>query len=199
MSTFFLIRHGLRVSRNEDTLLSKAGITQAELTGQYLQSQDISQLFVSPVSRTLHTAEIINRYISVPLSPDIRLKERIEFEPGSGNFEAFLSEWDKTMADRDYQPPYGDSARNSGERIKSMFDQFNDNKNYIFISHGGVIGDVVRNLFPENVLQFKNDPVKNLQWLEISECSITEIQKVENSYSLKRVNDTSHLSNFPNS
>ncbi len=193
MSSFYLVRHGLRISRDEDTLLSDAGIQQAELTGQYLESKAINHIFVSPARRTLHTAEIINRHLGVSQSADLRLKERMEYEPSFGTFEKFLQEWDKTMADRKYQPPLGDSAYKAGNRVKSLFDELNDDNNYVCISHGGVIGDIVRNLFSDTNLSLTTDSVKNLQWLNIPECSITEIQKVAGTYLLNRVGDISHL------
>jgi broad specificity phosphatase PhoE len=129
MATFYLVRHGLRVSRDEDTILSDVGIKQAELTGRYFKSKNIQHIFVSPVKRTLHTAEIINAYLHVSQSADSRLRERMEYEQAFGTFEKFLEEWDKTMADRTYQPPYGDSARSAGNRIMSLFDEQNDDKN----------------------------------------------------------------------
>ena len=193
MSTYYLVRHGLRVSRDEDTDLSDEGIRQAQLTGEYLQSKNIQHIFVSPVKRTLHTAEIINSYLQVPQSTDARLKERMEYEPKHGNFEVFLEEWDKTMANRTYQPPYGDSATLAGNRIISLFEEMTDDKSYVCISHGGVIGDVVRNLFSENLYTLTVDPIKPLKWLNISEASVTVIQKIGHTYTLKMVGNTSHL------
>jgi len=193
MSTYYLVRHGLRVSRDEDTPLSDSGIRQAELTGEYLQSKNIQHIFVSPVKRTLHTAEIINSYLQVPESTDARLKERMEYEPKYGGFEAFLGEWDKTMVDRRYQPPYGDSAVLAGDRIVSLLEELNDDNNYVCISHGGIIGDVVRNLFPESLYTLTADPLKPLKWLNIPEASITEIEKVGDIYTLKMVGNISHL------
>ncbi len=193
MSTIYLVRHGLRVSRDEDTVLSDEGVSQAELTGEYLKSKDIRHIFVSPVKRTLHTAEIINNFLHVPVSTDSRLKERMEYEPKYGSFEAFLGEWDKTMADRMYQPPYGDSATQAGNRVISLFDDLKDDKNYLLISHGGTIGDVVRNIFPESSYTLRSDPFKSLKWLSIPEASVTEIQKIGDSFTLIMVGSTSHL------
>lgn len=198
MSTFYLVRHGLRISRDEDTLLSEPGIKQAELTGKYLKSKNIQHIFVSPAKRTLHTAEIINRSLQIVQSVDKRLKERMEYEPGFGNFETFLEEWDKTMASCEYQPPYGNSAISAGNRIANLFDELEEDGNYLFISHGGVIGDVIRNLFPELQLTLTADPVKNLRWLHIAECSISEFATVTIVLTvLKHVNDCQI--NFPQS
>ena len=193
MSTYYLVRHGLRVSRDEDTVLSDLGIRQAELTGEYLQSKNMQHIFVSPVKRTLHTAEIINSYLQVPQSSDARLKERMEYEPKHGSFESFLGEWDKTMVNRMYQPPYGDSAVHTGDRIISLFEEFNDDNNYVCISHGGTIGDVVRNLFPESLYKLTVDSSKSLKWVNIPESSITDIEKVGCIYNLKMGGNISHL------
>lgn len=193
MSTYYLVRHGLRVSRDGDTALSDMGIRQAELTGEYLKSKNIQHIFVSPAERTLHTAEIINNYLQVPQSTDSRLKERMEYEPRRGSFEEFLGEWDKTMANRMYQPPYGDSAVHAGNRIIRLLEELDDDNNYVYISHGGVIGDVIRNLFSERSYTLTNDPSKPLKWLNIPEASITEIEKVGDIYTLKMVGDISHL------
>ncbi|HOZ03596.1 MAG TPA: histidine phosphatase family protein [Candidatus Woesebacteria bacterium] len=193
MSTFYLVRHGLRVSRDEDTVLSDVGVRQAKLTGEYLKSKNIQHIFVSPVKRTQHTAEIINSYLQVPQSTDSRLKERMEYEPMHGSFDDFLKEWDKTMANRTYQPSYGDSAILAGNRIISLFEELEDDKNYVCISHGGTIGDVVRNLFSENMYTLTADPSKPLKWLDIPEASVTEIQKIGGIYTLKMVGNISHL------
>ncbi len=194
MSTFYLIRHGVRVSRDEDTLLSDLGITQAEETGKYLKSQNVHHIFVSPVKRTLHTAEIINSYLNLPQSTDERLKERMEYEPKLGSFDAFLGEWDKTMADRTYQPPYGDSATLAGDRIIRLLDELQDERNYVLISHGGIIGDVIRNVFKQDEYNLTVDVATKLKWLHVPETSITEIEKKGDTYILKKVCDTSHLS-----
>ncbi len=193
MSTFYLVRHGLKVSRDEDTLLSEAGVSQAELTGSYFKSKKIARVFVSPAKRTLQTAGIINNYLQVPQTTDSRLLERMMYEPSCGTFEAFLAEWDKTMVDRDYQPPYGDSSKSAGERVIRLLDEIHDDKNYLLVSHGGTIGDTVRNLFPSGFYTLTTDHLKKIQWLNISECSITEIQKNGDNLSLTRVSDTAHL------
>ncbi|MBP9690796.1 histidine phosphatase family protein [Candidatus Woesebacteria bacterium] len=193
MSTFYLIRHGLRESQDENTHLNEAGVKQAEMTGQYFGSKNIHYIFVSPAERTLQTARILNNYLQVPQSTDNRLKERMVYKPVCGTYEAFLEEWDKTMADRDYEPTHGDSARFAGDRITSLLDELCEDKNYLLISHGGTIGDAVRNLFADSLFTLTTDSIKKIQWLDIPECSVTEIQKIEGRYLLQRVGDTSHL------
>lgn len=197
MPTIYLIRHGTRVSRNEDTILSPFGVRQAELTGQYFQQKNIKALYASPLPRTVQTAKILSKYIGNSAQIDDRLKERMIYDPNYGiTFEAFLDEWDKTMADRNYLPIYGDDAFSAGERVSALIKEIAEDS--VIVSHGGAIGDFLRNVFGDEKLQFVHDPKKNLQWVQISECSITEIYKEGTTFSLKRVNDTKHLKALDN-
>jgi probable phosphoglycerate mutase/uncharacterized phosphatase len=194
MTTFYLLRHGSRVSRHEDTLLSESGLVQAELAAHYLQNQNIGAIFASPLPRTQQTAQIINNKLNLSITTDPRLTERMVYDPNQKNtFTEFLQKWDKTMADRTYQPQYGDSSGGAGERMKTFLDEITNHQVNVIVSHAGVIGDLLRNVFTDQMLPFQNDPVASLKWVPILECSITEIHKDGNRYSLKRVNDVSHL------
>ncbi|MBP7875729.1 histidine phosphatase family protein [Candidatus Woesebacteria bacterium] len=194
MSTIYLLRHGQRVSRDEDTLLSEIGVRQATLTAHYLQDKQIASIHASPLKRTQQTAQIINEKLQLPIINDERLLERMVFDAERDDtFDEFLKMWDATTSDRDFQPPYGDSARASGDRLKSVLDELADNSVHLIVSHGGVIGDFLRNLFSDEKLPFRSHPSSTLKWVEISECSVTEVQKQGGVYSLRRANDTSHL------
>jgi broad specificity phosphatase PhoE len=194
MVTFYLIRHGDRVSRSEDTELSSVGLQQVAQTAQYLQDKSIDAIFASPLPRTQQTAQIIADVLQLPFTTDDRLQERIIFDATKGKtFEEFLMEWDKTMVDRMYQPLYGDSAWNAGERMKNVLNELPDNRTYLIVSHGGIIGDLLRNIFSDDTLIFKTDPTSLHSWVDICVCSITEVEKNGDTFELKRVNDTSHL------
>jgi broad specificity phosphatase PhoE len=194
MTIFYLLRHGSRVSRHEDTLLSETGLTQAKLTAEYLQNHNVGAIYASPLPRTQQTAQIITTKLKLPIITDPRLTERMVFdETKRENFGEFLQEWDKTMANRTYQPTYGDSSNSSGERLKNLLDEVTNQHINVFVSHAGVIGDLLRTVFTDQMLPFQDDPVASLKWVPIRECSITEIHKENNVYTLKRVNDTNHL------
>jgi broad specificity phosphatase PhoE len=194
MTTFYLLRHGNRVSRGEDTLLSAFGEQQATLTAQYFQDHHIQTIHASPLPRTCQTAGILSATLRVPVVVDDRLRERMIFDESRGeSFAQFLTYWDKTMGDRYYQPPYGDSAVTAGQRLQTPLDEIVDDQEHIIISHGGIIGDVLRNLFTDQPLSFRVDPASKLRWVDINECAITEIQKTSHGYVLIRVNDGSHL------
>lgn len=194
MTTFILLRHGTRVNNFEDTLLSEVGIKQARQTGEYLATRTIAAIYASPSARTRQTAEIINDKLRVPIKYDKRLVERMEFDPlKSGSFDNFLAEWKKTADDRTYQPPYGNSSVAAGNRVQELLKEISNDQVNLIITHGGVISDVLRNMFDDEHFTFIVDSTYGIRWIEIRECSISEISKKNNQYTLKSVNDITHL------
>jgi broad specificity phosphatase PhoE len=198
MTTFYLIRHGLRESRAEETSLSDVGIKQVEITAKYLKNKDIRAIYASPVKRTQQTAAILAHQLNLHVITDDRVKERLNWGDRKGEtFDEFLKEWIKTESDRNYHPLHGDSSYSTGNRMKAVLDEIakkNNDTSVLVVSHGGAIGDFLRNVLPENILQFTTNPVTETKYLNILECSITIVQKDKNTYRLKKFNDTSHLS-----
>lgn len=56
MTTFYILRHGARVSSKEDTSISEIGKKQAELTASHLKKLNISEIYASPLKRAQKTA-----------------------------------------------------------------------------------------------------------------------------------------------
>ena len=195
MERLYFIRHGQRASKSEDTLLSDEGKKQAELTGKYLSSlSDISLIYASPLIRAQQTAEIISNALNLSIQTDARLTERMRWGDRIGeSYNEFIREWNKTSINRNYEPPMGDSSYNVGNRVKALADEISNNQRVVIVSHSGAIGDFLRNVFDEKLLNFKTDPESSIRYIEILECSITEINKERNEFKLKRINDTSHL------
>lgn len=195
MTTFYLIRHGAKQHPTEDKFLIETGVKQAELTGDFLQDKNITALYASPLNRTQQTAKIITKFINLPIITDKRLRERINMgDRENETFEEFIKEWDKTQLDRNYIPPNGDSSFGTGERIKAVLEEVaQENKTIAVVTHGGAIGDFLMNTFAENQLEFSIDPDSNARYIEISECSITEVVKSGNKFILKKFGDASHL------
>lgn len=181
MTTFYLIRHGLKQHRYEDKFLSEEGKKQGELTGLYLKDKNINAIYTSPLLRTRQTAEIINQSLNVPMYIEDRLRERMNYgdKPGE-TFEEFQKEWDKTVLDKEYVPTHGDSSRKTSERVKAVLDEITTEGNFVIVTHGGVIIDFLQT-------------ISNIAYLEVSECSITEVRREGDKYVLLRVNDVSHL------
>lgn len=196
MTTFYLIRHGLRESRDEGSSLSDVGKKQAEITAIHLKKNTIHALYASPMKRTQQTAKIIARHLKLHVNTDDRLKERLNWGDRKGEtFDEFLKVWIQTERDRNYHPLHGDSSYSTGNRMKAVLDEIADKNidSVLIVSHGGAIGDFLRNVFPENMLKFTANPVTETKYLNILECSITIVQKDRNTYILKKFNDTSHL------
>lgn len=194
LNTIYLIRHGTRINRSEETLLSPLGVKQAKQTAKYLLNKNIKNIYTSPLPRTQQTANIIAQSLNLSIKLEDRLKERMVYDPKHGEtFEEFLLEWDKTMGDRNYVPLYGNSAFETGRKLTEFLEEIIEDS--VLISHGGAIGDLLRNMFSDAPLTFLNDKEKDLKWVQISECSITEIVKEGNNFTLKRVNDAEHLNN----
>jgi broad specificity phosphatase PhoE len=195
MSIIYLLRHGTRVNQQEDSLLSDMGKKQAELTAEFLKGKGIHEVYVSPLQRTRQTAAIINRKLQLKIMLDDRLKERLLYgDIPNISFEEFLKEWDKTSMDRKYRPLVGDSAVMSGNRIKSLLDDVADNdRKILVVTHGGIIGDFLRNMFPAQLLPLQTSLDGSIQYVQIEECSITVVQKHGADYFLKEVNSTNHL------
>jgi broad specificity phosphatase PhoE len=183
----------------ENTELSDLGKKQAELTAGYLKDKGIQKIFTSPLRRTQQTASIIDQQLQLGVTSDDRLKERLLYgDIPDISFEDFLIEWDKTSADRNYRPPEGDSAVMAGKRLQSLIEEVDSKDSVILIiTHGGIIGDFLRNNFPEDLLPFQTDMrspiIPIIRYVEILECSITLVEKDDKKYSLKTVNHTAHL------
>jgi len=197
MTTFYLVRHGAKERIQGDPPLSAVGIKQAEITAETLKKNNISAIFVSPRKRTRQTAEIISRKPELHLKEDKRLDERMNWGDKKGiSFEEFWKEWLKTQKDRDYQPFHGDSSKNTGNRMQEFIAEKSElfpNKNILIITHGGAIGDLLMNIFTTDRLSLVVDSDSKIKYIEILECSITEVQKNGEVYNLKRLKDISHL------
>lgn len=55
--------------------LNEIGKKQAKVNGNFLSSQSIDALLVSPLDRTRQTADIINQYLGLQITYDDRIME----------------------------------------------------------------------------------------------------------------------------
>lgn len=196
MTSFYLIRHGQKEAIPFDPPLTAIGIKQAEVTADCLKDVSFKVVFVSSKLRAKQTAEIIAKPHSLPISLDDRLIERLEWE-NSESFDEFIVEWAKTDNNRSYQPTIGDSSINKGKKMKEVIEELAakyEEGNVLVVTHGGAIGDLLRNLFSEENIRHEIDPVTGAPHIQISECSITIVQKDTHGYKLDKLNDISHLS-----
>lgn len=197
MITFYLIRHGAKEQIHGDPTLTEVGIKQAEITGTYLSDKNINLIISSPLKRTLQTASLINERLQVPLSTDTRLTERMNWgDKKDETFAEFIEEWQKTDSDRNYKPSHVKSSSENGNGLRSLVDELslkNESATILIVTHGGTIGDFLRNEFNENELELAVNSKFQTRYVDISECSITIVEKEKNKYRLKEFGSTHHL------
>lgn len=195
MLTFYLVRHGAKEAIPFDPPLTNIGVKQAEATAEFLKNISFDLVMASPKLRTRQTADIISKPHLLPIITDYRLIERLEWE-NNESFDEFFKEWNKTDLDRNYQPGKGMSSFANGKRMVSILDELSDkykNGNILIVTHGGSIGDLLRNLFTEEAISHKVEPHSGAKYIDIRECSITAIQKNKGVYELLNLGDISHL------
>jgi len=196
MNTIYLIRHGQKENKPGDPPLTALGIKQAKVTATYIHTHKIHSIYTSPFLRTRQTAEIIAKQFQLPVISDERLKERLNWgDRKNETFDEFWNEWQKTDIDRTYQPLHGKSSTQNGLEIKSFLDTIGNNQNQsiVIVTHGGTIGDLLRTIIPDSQLPHAINEKSGAKYLDILECSITQITADNSNYSLERINVINHL------
>ena len=151
----FLIRHGQTTSNLEgkyqgwlDTELTQRGIKQAYLAKKYLKKVNLSNIYSSPMKRTLKTAEIISKGTGLKVKILDGLKELnfgkwegLKFEEINDQYREDYQNWLKDPYN--YPPTGGESFGSLLKRVKSeiqkILDENNDKSNVAVVTHGGVI------------------------------------------------------------
>jgi len=197
MNTFYLIRHGQKVGEAGDPGLTELGKEQARKTAKFLKDKNISKIYSSTYKRTKETAEIINKTLKVEVIFDNRLRERMNWgSVPNQTLEEFLKEWEYSNFHRDFKPKAGISSLQSGKDAFNIISEISTSlpdSNIAIITHGGVICDLLGNIFPDSELRkLKPDFPEKLDKL-IKECSITTLIKNSNKFSLKEIGAVNHL------
>ncbi|MEK7550317.1 MAG: histidine phosphatase family protein [Patescibacteria group bacterium] len=197
MNTFYLIRHGQKVGEAGDSGLTELGKIQAEKTAEFLNDKKIFKIYSSTFARAKETAEIINKTLKVGIVFDDRLRERMNWgSVPNQTLEEFLKEWEYSNLHREFKPKAGISSLQSGKdalNVISEISTFFPNSNIAIITHGGVICDLLRNIFLDSeLIKLQPDFPEKLDRL-IKECSITILNKNDDKYSLKEIGAVDHL------
>lgn len=197
MVTFYLVRHGQKEKVMGDPHLTQFGKAQAEHTAKFLKDKGIKQIFSGLLNRTSETANIIAKELGLDIKFDDRLRERMNWGDKKGeSFEEFWDEWQKADLNRDYQPAHGYSSRESGQRMESFLSDVSkdiNNDTFLIVTSGGIIGDLLRNVFLEKDLPLVMNKISKARYLEILECSVTIVKKDKNLI-LEKTGNISHLS-----
>lgn len=151
----FLIRHGQtswnvegRYQGDQDIELNSTGIMQAGLAAKYLSRVAFSNIYSSPLSRTMETARIINRRRGLEIKVMQDLKE-MDF----GKWEGMKFEEINSTYNIDYQkwledpyhnrPTGGEDFQELTDRTTAAIDRIvaenSDGSSVAVSTHGGVI------------------------------------------------------------
>lgn len=197
MPLVILMRHGqadnnvnkILVGRHIESHLTEFGKNQVLDTAKYLKEISIDKVLVSPVVRTLETAEIVCGYLGVSYEIDERLYE-IELGKLVGmNYEEIILKYGNLFlqfyTENDAAlTHYGvESFASIKQRIKNILDEITDrytNKNVLMISHLDPIKaaiSILLDLKPETLYRW-----------HIRNASLTILKNDERVYSLAGVN-----------
>lgn len=194
MTTFRIIRHAEKcsVTATGDPTLSPHGVVQAQATGRYLAGLSIDAIYSSPLARARGTAELIAQDLRLPIRISPALRERANWgDDSSQSHEAFAAMWEYASQHRDWQPPTGDCSRQAGSRLDEFLQSLSDtypDDHVVVVTHGGIIGDLVRNIFPDSEIRRYTE---NL--FAVAHCSITTISRVAGRYRIAEYANASHL------
>jgi broad specificity phosphatase PhoE len=150
MTLIFLVQHGEAEPGPGDPGLTDAGRSQAGRTAQWLYGCGLNAVYSSPQRRAVETAAHIAVATRHRLRCDVRLRERMNWDNGR-TFEEFLTEWDRSAAERDFVPDGGDSSRQAGERLRGfLLDLAAEPGPVAAATHGGVTTDLLRTLLGDD-------------------------------------------------
>jgi probable phosphoglycerate mutase len=195
MVRFYFVRHGEKERVPFDPKLTPIGIQQATATAEFLRKIKFKEVVASPKSRTQQTAQIIAKELGLPVTTIEELQERLEWL-GDQELSEFLDEWYKTDIDRSYSSKVGMSSSGNGARVRKILDSISERHkegNILVVSHGGTIGDALRNLFGEEAVEHLPSKNPDAKYIKIHECSITIVERENNEYKLISVNGKEHL------
>jgi probable phosphoglycerate mutase len=192
-----LMRHGqadnnvnrILVGRHIESHLTEYGKHQVLDTAKYLGEISIDKVLVSPVVRTIETAEIVCEYLGLDYQIDERLYE-IELGRLVGmNYEEIISKYGNLFLEFYTEneaalTPYGvESFASIKQRIKNILDEMTEtysDRNVLMISHLDPIKAaiaIILDLKPESLYKW-----------QIRNASLTILKNDNKAYTLTGVN-----------
>ena len=195
----YLLRHGQtdwnlerKIQGHLDMALNETGRKEALICLDKIVSLNIDNIISSDLVRAKETAQIINEKLHLPVRFDSRLRE-INF----GNLQGRLiqditqDEWD--IFNKTPHEVNAESWEDVYLRVKSFFDELDDIKNTLIVTHGGVIRSLTAGLLglgAEKMLRIADG---------LEHTSVTELKysKEAGCFSLERLNDCGHLDGRP--
>src|SRR5262249_2271444 len=135
----------------------------------------------SPLRRARETAEVIAAELGLALALDPRLRERVNWD-GTAALQIFLDDWRRSVMDRDFSPPGGDSSRQAGERMRAFLEEASAQHDAVVaVTHGGVTTDLIRTLLRDDQIPARllHDGIPPCAITTITDMQVTEIASVE--------------------
>jgi probable phosphoglycerate mutase len=191
-----VVQHGEKVRAPGDPGLSTIGHRQAATVAGWLTENhpEVGSVWASPLKRAQQTAEPIAAAYGLEVQTDERLRERMNWNGDSElSLSEFLSEWQRSSADRSYRPVVGDSSNEAAERfVASLVDIERDLGNgvAVVVAHGGVTVDVLRTLAGDAAV---NDADANLIENGVPCCAITQLRVIDGAVTIDGYPSTDHL------
>ena len=167
MATFYFIRHGqMDMSMAEKKFykgfafnmmtLSEKGMEQIHETAKDARLQDAELIITSPYGRTMHSAAILSKELSLEIRVETDLHEWLadgvsyEFLPNEAAEEAY-----RNLIENQGHHPKGiqciwESAEQMKERVMKVLDQYKDYNAVIVMCHGTLMQYVLGIEPPEN-------------------------------------------------
>jgi broad specificity phosphatase PhoE len=187
MTTIFIVQHGEKERLPGDPGLTELGFAQATRTRMRFVDLDVSAVYASDLRRARETAAIIAAPLGLGVIVDARVRERMNWA-GTESIDAFLAQWARATADRDFVPASGDSSRAAGERFRTAVIDIAANMSdraVIVASHGGVAGDLLRTVLGDDAVPELADGVPA--------CAITTLDVVGADITVRDIANVDHL------
>ena len=141
----YIVRHGQtdwnlvpRIQGQLDIPLNETGKNEALECAKQVASIKIDKIISSDLSRAKETANIINKFLSVPISCDARLREAV-FGDLQGIFVKDISEETWQSFNQDRHKFHAESFADVYERVKSFFNEVDATENILIVTHAGVV------------------------------------------------------------
>lgn len=205
MTTLLLIRHGqseANLSRvfagNYDAPLTELGLRQAEKTAEFItENYKVDCVYASDLIRAFETGKTVANTLNLPITPNGGLREiragKWEALPFDDIVIKFPEEYKKWREDiGNSSCPDGESVKALGERVMATLTAIaeeNDGKTVVIATHATPIR------VSQTLIEYGNlAPMQDVPW--VSNASVTELIYDNGKWSVGKVGQDSHLSDF---
>lgn len=182
ITRFGLMRHATtmwneekRIQGQQDSPLTVEGKNHAKAWGPLLKKHPWDRILSSDLGRARNTALIINRFLSVPVSHDARLRERQWGRWTGKTLKQVRQEDPQLWAEQEkngwkFCPPKGEDLTAVVERsIRTLLQAARDwpNQTILVITHEGVIKSIVYRLYAPKMMMPESPVIRpnHLHWL----------------------------------